>query len=140
MRGNATKLVFYSQSPVIRCYLSFESGDWRHSSTTGHMHKQLHVLYLYLKKVTMAVTLLGATGAQDVRNPGEATPQFWTPTAAPTNCRPEAPWGGGSRRGGGLGKQGVLGGDGFGRGTGEGGSRGGGGVGHLRTVGYAAQV
>ena len=27
--------------------------------------------------------------------PGGATPRFWTPTTPPTNCRPEAPWGGG---------------------------------------------
>ena len=38
---------------------------------------------------------------------GGATPQFWTPTTPPTNCWPEAPWGGhwrgGSGRGGGGG-------------------------------------
>ena len=28
------------------------------------------------------------------RNPGGATPRFWTPTTPPTNCWPEAPWGG----------------------------------------------
>ena len=27
--------------------------------------------------------------------PGGATPRFWTPTTPPTNCWPEAPWGGG---------------------------------------------
>ena len=26
---------------------------------------------------------------------GGATPWFWTPTTPPTNCWPEAPWGGG---------------------------------------------
>ena len=28
-------------------------------------------------------------------SPGGATPRFWTPTTPPTNCWPEAPWGGG---------------------------------------------
>ena len=43
--------------------------------------------------------------------PGGATPRFWTPTTPPTNCRPEAPWGGGG--GGGLGGGGVWEGVGF---------------------------
>ena len=67
---------------------------------------------------------------------GGATPRSWTPTTPPTNCWPKAPRGGGGGGGG-------LEGGGSGRGAGEGGSRGsrgGGGVGHLRTVGYAAQV
>ena len=38
--------------------------------------------------------LLKSTGG------GGATPRFWTPTTPPTNCWPEAPWGGGG--GGGL--------------------------------------
>ena len=33
--------------------------------------------------------------------PGGATPRFWTPTTPPTNCRSEAPWGGGGGLGGG---------------------------------------
>ena len=41
---------------------------------------------------------------------GGATPQFWTPTTPPTNCWPEAPWGGGGggqwRGGSGEGKWG----------------------------------
>ena len=32
---------------------------------------------------------------------GGATPRFWTPTTPPTNCWPEAPWGGGGGGGGG---------------------------------------
>ena len=32
--------------------------------------------------------------------PGGATPRFWTPTTPPTNCWPEAPWGGGGGGGG----------------------------------------
>ena len=28
---------------------------------------------------------------------GGATPRFWTPTTAPTDCWPEAPWGGGGQ-------------------------------------------
>ena len=77
-------------------------------------------------------------------SPGGATPQFWTPTTPPTNCRPEAPWGGGG--GGGLGGGGLGGAPGRAV-PGGGGGRfpgfpwgGGGGVGHLGTVGYAAQV
>ena len=31
----------------------------------------------------------------EVPRGGGATPRFWTPTTPPTNCRPEAPWGGG---------------------------------------------
>ena len=35
------------------------------------------------------------------RSPGGgATPRFWTPTTPPTNCWPEAPWGGGALEGG----------------------------------------
>ena len=34
--------------------------------------------------------------------PGGATPRFWTPTTPPTNCWPEAPWGGGGGGGGGA--------------------------------------
>ena len=34
---------------------------------------------------------------------GGATPRFWTPTTHPTNCRPEAPLGGGRWEGGVLG-------------------------------------
>ena len=52
--------------------------------------------------------------------PGGATHRFWTPTTPPTNCWPEAPWGGGGGGGGG------------GIGGGGGGSRrgdGGGGIG-----------
>ena len=44
---------------------------------------------------------------------GGATPRFWTPTTPPTNCWPEAPWGGGGG-GGGMGggwvKEGRMGG------------------------------
>ena len=44
---------------------------------------------------------------------GGATPRFWTPTSPPTNCWPEAPWGGGSgRRNGGGGIGGAGGGGG----------------------------
>ena len=84
------------------------------------------------------MTKKGGTKLQAIPHPehgGGATPRFWTPTTPPTNCWPEAPWGGG----------GGLGGGGSGRGAGEGcsrgcrGYRGGGGVGHLGTVGYAAQ-
>ena len=38
-----------------------------------------------------------------LRGPGGATPRFWTPTTPPTNCWPEAPWGGGGVGGGGVG-------------------------------------
>ena len=37
----------------------------------------------------------GRGGAGRGGAPGGATPRFWTPTTPPTNCRPEAPWGGG---------------------------------------------
>ena len=41
-------------------------------------------------------------GTTDVNAPqGGATPQFCTPTIPPTNCWPEAPWGGGGGGGGG---------------------------------------
>ena len=54
---------------------------------------------------------------------GGATPRFWTPTTPPTNCWPEAPWGGGGRGGiGGGGKGGAIGG-GSRRGLGGGGLR-----------------
>ena len=50
--------------------------------------------------------------------PGGATPRFWTPTTPPTNCRPEAPWGGGGGGGGGgLGGGGLGGAPGRGRGV-----------------------
>ena len=43
--------------------------------------------------------------------PGGAPPRFWTPTTSPTNCWPEAPWGGGGGGwGGGNGGGGGLGG------------------------------
>ena len=35
-----------------------------------------------------------------VQSTGGATHRFWTPTTPPTNCWPEAPWGGGDLRGG----------------------------------------
>ena len=41
--------------------------------------------------------------------PGGATPRFWTPTSPPTNCWPEAPWGGGGALEGGF-REGRLGG------------------------------
>ena len=37
-----------------------------------------------------------------VQHTGGATPRFWTPTTPPTNCWPEAPWGGGGGGGGDL--------------------------------------
>ena len=87
-------------------------------------------------------------GTQDMNRLGSrggATPRSWTPTTPPTNCWPKAPGGGGGGGGGGLGG-GALGGA-PGRAVPGGGGGvpgvpvgGGGGVGHLRTVGYAAQV
>ena len=58
--------------------------------------------------------------------PGGATPRFWTPTTPPTNCWPEAPWGGGGGGGHGRGGGGMAGG-------GQGGANGGGGS---RRVGW----
>ena len=42
------------------------------------------------------------------QGPGGATPRFWTPTTPPTNCRPEAPWGGGGGGGGGGARRGGV--------------------------------
>ena len=64
-----------------------------------------------------------------VRGGGGGTPRFWTPTTPPTNCWPEATWGGGGSGGGvqGGANGGRLGGA-WGGGA-PGGSVGGGGVG-----------
>ena len=59
------------------------------------------------------------SGATDTGDTGGATPRFWTPTTPPTNCWPEAPWGGG---GGGF-REGEWGG-GYRRGWGGGGGSG----------------
>ena len=78
--------------------------------------------------------------APTARRTGGATPRFWTPTTPPTDCWPEAPWGGG---GGGEAGRGDS-----GRGPGgaarEGGSLGGGGgcraPPNSWAVGHAAQL
>ena len=58
------------------------------------------------------------------RGGGGATPWFWTPTTPPTDCWPEAPWGGGGGGGGGGGIGGGVQGGRMGGGVQEG--RGGG--------------
>ena len=51
---------------------------------------------------------------------GGATPRFWTPTTPPTNCWPEAPWGGGGGGGDLRGGSGRAKGGGYRRGWGGG--------------------